>query len=175
MVAILIVKIRRIPNEEKKKEPELPQSPRIRALAEAVRHGTGTDAFWRDVAQSGTPLVEPAPAAQDGTSMVLLTFLWRGPVRNVTLLGSPSGNHDALQRLGDTDVWYQTYVVPASTRLSYQLAPNVPDSDAPAAIVPHVPHRRQEDLQRLHVTVHVADGVDPCVRRNGRLPPLCAE
>jgi hypothetical protein len=27
MVAILIVKIRRIPNEEKKKEPELPQSP----------------------------------------------------------------------------------------------------------------------------------------------------
>ncbi|WP_199033061.1 enterochelin esterase [Ralstonia sp. ASV6] len=113
--------------------PELPQSPRIRALAEAVRHGTGTDSFWHDVAQSGTPLVEPATAAQDGTPMVLLTFLWRGPVRNVTLLGSPSGNHDALQRLGDTDVWYQTYAVPASTRLSYQLAPNVPDSDAPAA------------------------------------------
>lgn len=113
--------------------PELPQSPRIRALAEAVHRGTGTDAFWRDVAQTGTPLVEPAPAAQDGTPMVLLTFLWRGPVRNVTLLGSPSGNHDALQRLGETDVWYQTYTVPASTRLSYQLAPNVPDSDAPVA------------------------------------------
>jgi len=70
---------------------------------------------------AGTPLVEPA-----GDGRFVLTFLWRGAERNVRLFGGPSAEHDDLQRLGATDVWYKSYTVPASTRLSYQLAPDVP-------------------------------------------------
>jgi len=102
---------------------DAPESPAIRALAQTLAAGGNTASFWRDISARGTPLVEPLPNKDE----VLLTFLWRGAQRNVRLLGSPSGDHDALTRLGNSDVWYHTYRVPASTRMSYQLAPDVPD------------------------------------------------
>ncbi|QGZ38058.1 enterochelin esterase family protein [Pseudoduganella flava] len=105
----------------------LPDSPRLRTLLAGLAQGTNTEAFWRGVTG---PLVETAgvtPAlAKDE---VLVTFLWRGARRNVRLLGGPSSDHDELQRLGASDVWYRSYRVPASTRLSYRLAPDVPEVD----------------------------------------------
>ena len=97
-------------------------SPRMAALAETLAQGGDTAGFWRAVAAEGTPLVEEAEAGE-----VVLTFLWRGAQRNVRLFGGPSSDHDWLDRLGDSDVWFKSFRVPRTTRLSYKLAPDVPD------------------------------------------------
>lgn len=97
-------------------------SPAMAALSAHVAGGGTTDAFWREVIRRGTPLTEPGP---DGS--VILTFLARGARSNVRLVGAPSGDHEWLQRLGDSDVWFKSFQVPADTRLSYKLAPDVPD------------------------------------------------
>ena len=55
-----------------------------------------------------------------------MTFLWRGARDNVFILGSPAGDHDPLFRLGNSDVWFRSYVVPADTVMQYKLAPDVP-------------------------------------------------
>lgn len=109
--------------------PEVIDSPRIRALQQALAAGGSTEAFWAEVQQRGTPLVEAdAEPAKDGT--VRVTFVWRGAQRNAWLFGAPSGNHEQLTRLGTSDVWYRSYRVPAGTRLGYKLAPDVPELNA---------------------------------------------
>ncbi len=97
-------------------------SPRLAALAQTLASGGATASFWDEVAQTGAPLVEPVDASRDR-----VTFLWRGAERNVRLFGGPSSDHAQLTRLGDSDVWYVSFVVPRSTRLSYRLAPDVPE------------------------------------------------
>lgn len=108
-----------VPVAEQKATAEPPLSREIAALAA----GGDVAAFWQSVAARGTPLVEPG--ARPGTAIV--TFLWRGAARNVRLFAAPSGDHDELRQLAGTDVWYASYAVPTSTRLSYQLAPDVPE------------------------------------------------
>ncbi|QIL44880.1 DUF3327 domain-containing protein [Acidovorax sp. HDW3] len=100
-----------------------PGSPRLRALVRTLAEGGVTEAFWAERAREGTPLVEPLPDGQ-----ALVTFLWRGnaQTRSVRLFGSPSGNHDPLQQLGASDVWWASFAMPLSARLSYRLAPDVP-------------------------------------------------
>ncbi|MBH0095679.1 DUF3327 domain-containing protein [Psychrobacter sp. NZS113] len=95
-------------------------SPKVSALRESLQKGESTDSFWADVEALGTPLIEETPS---GT---LMTFLARGDYRNIKLMGGPSNNHDALQRLADSDTWYKSFIVPKNTHLSYQIAPNVP-------------------------------------------------
>lgn len=110
-------------------------SPRLAALARSLEAGGTTDAFWSGVALAGTPLVEPVAAVTTGLPLPdegvsrqsVVTFLWRGARRNVRLFGGPSTDHDHLTRLGDSDVWFLSFVVPDDTRASYQLAPEVPD------------------------------------------------
>lgn len=97
-------------------------SPTMAALAKEIAAGSSSAAFWSQAETEGTPLVEPG---SDGQSIA--TFLWRGARRNVRLFGSPSGDHENLERIGLSDVWFKSFVVPADTRLSYQLAPDVPD------------------------------------------------
>jgi len=104
-----------------------PRSPRLQALQRQLAQGGGTEAFWREMAQQGTPLVEPWSEGER-----LVTFLWRGARHGVRLFGSPSGNHEPLQRLGASDVWWASFVMPRDVRLSYGLAPDVPDIDATA-------------------------------------------
>ncbi|MGE8364021.1 enterochelin esterase domain-containing protein [Cupriavidus sp.] len=144
---------------------DAPESPRLRALAGTLADGGGSAAFWEEMRRQGTPLVEPLGApgahrAENGAGdEVLVTFLWRGASHGVRLFGSPAGDHDELARLGDSDVWYRSYRLPASTRLSYQLAPDVPQFDAPA------PQRRRAILataQRdpLNARVFPGGGVD---------------
>ena len=110
---------------EQQRAPAALLSPALHQLAEQLKQGATTQAFWKDREHQGTPLVE---ALADSPNERLVTFLWRGARQNVRLFGSPSGGHDALQRLGDSDVWYATYRVPSSARLSYQLAPDVPEA-----------------------------------------------
>ena len=110
---------------------ELPalESPRLQALAQAIQRGAGSgvaaDAFWRRVQEEGTPMVEPLPGGQS-----LVTFLWRGQPRagmqGVRLFGSPAGNHEPLQHLDGSDVWWASFRMADNARLSYRLAPDVP-------------------------------------------------
>ncbi len=108
--------------------PETPlASPLLRRLQQTLADGGDTAAFWQRMQQQGTPLVEMEdvlPALGDHEALV--TFLWRGAKRNVRLFGAPSGDHDELHRLGESDVWYRSYRVPKSARIAYRVAPDVP-------------------------------------------------
>lgn len=97
-------------------------SPTIAAAAAEALKGRGTEAFWAGIEQDGTPLVEPSA---DG--MRIVTFLYRGAKHNARILGAPSADHDPLERIEGTDIWFKTYLLPASTRLSYQIAADIPD------------------------------------------------
>jgi len=134
--------VNRVPRAQQRAPVPGIASPRVAKLAAELAAGGSTDAFWREVAASGTPLVEPVPAQPARTDATiarglnppdeatrLVTFLWRGARDNVRLLGSPSGEHDTLRHLPGSDVWYRSYVVPAATRISYLLAPDVPELD----------------------------------------------
>lgn len=87
------------------------------------------ETFWKRVAQTGTPLVEPLD--QD-KQHVLVTFLWRGneTTRNV-LIWWPPFHQEATEEylmtlLGETDVWYRTLRLRREARFLYQLSPNDP-------------------------------------------------
>jgi len=112
----------RLTPEQQKLSPQPPLSSTIASLVADIAAGGTTDAFWKDVEQAGTPLVEPGPNGK-----AILTFLYRGARKSVRIFGAPSGDHDEMLRLAGTDVWYRSYLVPADTRLSYKLAPDVPD------------------------------------------------
>lgn len=103
----------------------LPTSPRLRALQQALAASGNTsatlDAFWQERQREGAPLIEPI-----STTESLVTFLWRGTHDNVRLFGSPSGNHDPLLQLAGSDVWWTSFRMPNTARLSYRLAPDVP-------------------------------------------------
>ncbi|MGN1055636.1 MAG: alpha/beta hydrolase-fold protein [Comamonas sp.] len=107
---------------------DTPMGPRLQALQQALQQGQGTSSFWREIAQHGTPLVEPWAQGQS-----LVTFLWRDRGNhNVRLFGSPSGDHNPLRRLPGSDVWWTSVVMDPRARLSYALAPDVPDIGQPA-------------------------------------------
>lgn len=105
----------------KRNEALTPESPTLLALEQALSRGGDTDAFWKARREQGTPLVEAIDASNKR-----VTFLWRGATSNVFVLGSPAGDHDPMFRLGQSDVWYRSYVVPADTLMQYKLAPDVP-------------------------------------------------
>ncbi|MEG0226454.1 MAG: enterochelin esterase [Comamonas sp.] len=105
---------------------------RLAALQQALARGEGaaaTQAFWREAQQRGTPWVEPWA---DGK--VLVSFVWRDQGNtNVRLFGSPSGNHNPLQRLAGSDVWWTSAVMDPRSHLSYAFAPDVPQLPAAQA------------------------------------------
>lgn len=107
---------------EQPKPEDTPMGPRLKKLQQALVQGQSTDAFWQQVQQQGTPLVEPWEGGQ-----LLVTFLWRDQGNhNVRLFGSPSGDHNPLRKLGGSDVWWTSVVMDPRARLSYALAPDVP-------------------------------------------------
>lgn len=106
-------------------------SPLLRQLQATLAAGGDSAAFWREVQARTTPLVEHPPGMPAGQRLV--TFLWRGARHGVRIHGGPASDHDELARLGNSDVWYRSYRLPASTRLSYRLAPDVPQLAAPPA------------------------------------------
>lgn len=112
--------------------PQAPlRSPRLQALAAQLAAGASSDAFWQEVAAQGAPLVEPWSDSER-----LVSFVWRGARHSVRLFGSPSGNHEPLQRLESgklpNDVWWASFVMPRDVRLSYAFAPDVRNIDGSA-------------------------------------------
>ncbi|MFG0286788.1 MAG: enterochelin esterase domain-containing protein [Rhodopirellula sp. JB044] len=116
-------------SEQKTPSPPL-ASPLLANLQGELDAGGNTDAFWERVTGTGTPLVETTnvrPPLKD--KEVLVTFLWRGARRNARLFGAPSGDHDEMHRLGNSDVWFRCYRVPSTARIDYRIAPDVPEFD----------------------------------------------
>lgn len=118
---------RRIAQRDQHASVEALASPTLQSLAEELAAGGNTAAFWARMAREGTPLIE---AAGDGEYLV--SFVWRGARHGVRLFGGPANDHLALRRLGKSDLWFSTVKVPATTRASYQLAPDVPEFAGPA-------------------------------------------
>ncbi|OAD85960.1 esterase [Comamonas thiooxydans] len=110
-------------------EPEPLRSPRLKALQAWLAQGGDSRGFWQEMEREGTPLIEPWDAEHQ-----LVSFVWRGAGQSVRLFGSPSGNHEPLQRLGSSDVWWGSFVMPRDARLSYGFAPDVPAVSADAMI-----------------------------------------
>ncbi len=103
-------------------------SPRLVILQHALEDGNiaALEAFWREVRQQGTPLIEPI---QDDTGHALVTFLWRAEeiVENVVVIGDLTGwdfDEGRMTNLPGTDLWYKTCRMGNDARTTYWLAPN---------------------------------------------------
>ncbi|TDR39953.1 enterochelin esterase family protein [Tahibacter aquaticus] len=102
------------------------QSPRLAALlAEVDRHDANAiDAFWREIETVHSPLIEDLPGHPDEA---LFTFLWRADpdedAINIRLGASfPTRTiNDPFSRLGNTSVWFTSYLMPRNARLIYRL------------------------------------------------------
>jgi enterochelin esterase family protein len=116
---------------------EPPVSPRLAGLQHELEAGSVASvvAFWHEVAQQGTPLIEPIEG--DGEH-VLVTFLWRAAeaIENVVVVLGLAGldyRRNQMARLLDTDIWYKSYRSRMDARFTYLLSPNdalVPVADA---------------------------------------------
>jgi enterochelin esterase family protein len=105
-----------------------PESPRLRALAAALRqHDDGAlAAFWKQLKSSHNPIIESVPGHPDDA---LFTFVWEaeeGEVAVNTLfngwfpLHTPRG-FDSFTRLADSNVWYTSYTLPRTAQIRYEL------------------------------------------------------
>ena len=106
-------------------------SPRITSLQQSLASGNTAvlDAFWHEMNQHGTPLIE---TIEGDETHRLVTFLWRdkGDTHNVVIFAGPAGwdhpEDNQMTRLPETDLWYRTYRVRADLRTIYLLSPNNP-------------------------------------------------
>ena len=117
-------RLRPAPIEDKYK------SPRMEDLRKQIAADpTSTEAFWKQIAQEGTPIVE---RMDKDSQHVLVTFLWRGTpeTRNVLVAFMPFAavrpQDYLMSRMSQTDVWYKTLRLPAAARFTYKLSPNDP-------------------------------------------------
>ncbi|MEM7538698.1 MAG: alpha/beta hydrolase-fold protein [Chloroflexota bacterium] len=106
------------------------ESPRLIALQQAITNGdeTAISTFWQEMAEQGTPLIEPIEG-DDGHRLV--TFLWRAETDLDTVivisdLVSYDFRDNQMTHMPDTDIWYRPYQFPADTRSFYKLSPNGP-------------------------------------------------
>ncbi len=104
-----------------------------RLRADAATIGAGAvEAFWRELENSGAPIVEPIPSDAEHS---LVTFVWRGSpqARNVVItdgvsvgVGGAEPLNSRMTRIDGTDVWYRSYVVRNDGRFTYALSENDP-------------------------------------------------
>jgi enterochelin esterase family protein len=111
------------PVQPKPKAPRRLDSPRLTALERKVKAGNraAIKQFWQEV-QGKAPLIETIPGDDQ---LRRVTFLWRGGAEasevrlEATILPDSEG---PLLRLPNTDVWFLTARVPATSRFLYNFA-----------------------------------------------------
>lgn len=104
-----------------------PTSPRLAALAAkvAARQRGAEDAFWKQAADEGTPLVEDI---KDPRGRLLVTFVYRArpDTRAVAVYNAPegmNGGYARLERLAGTGVFAYSALVDPRARFAYLFAP----------------------------------------------------
>src|SRR5262245_30218270 len=97
-------------------------SPRLAALATkvAAKQRGAEDAFWKQVADEGTPFVEDT---HDAKGRLLVTFVYRArpDTRVVAMYGAPGGaavGYAHLERLPGTGVFAHSTLVDPAARFS---------------------------------------------------------
>lgn len=111
-------------------------SPRLVALQQRLAGGdrAALDSFWQEVAERGTPLVEPIEGEADH---MLVTFLVRAEpdTVNAYVLSSLDRTFEAgrMTRMPQSDVYYKSYRVRNDARISYSISIN--DSEVPWRLV----------------------------------------
>ncbi|MET8472854.1 enterochelin esterase [Streptomyces sp. NPDC006422] len=105
------------------------------AAADAAGRALAVDAFWREAAARGTPLVEELDGDPDHRAV---TFLWRGhrATRQVLLLANRIGDRARLadslmERIPGTDVWHLGLRLRADHRGSYRIAADISAKEPP--------------------------------------------
>jgi hypothetical protein len=126
-----------------------PLSPRLAALQDRLKAGDrgALDSFWKEIKQSGAPMIEAAP---DDDREVLVTILWRGTegTRNVFVFQLP-GIDKPMTRLLDTELWYKTFRLQKGARFVYRLATNLPDPKEWTSLGRFVSAMRSDPLNPL--------------------------
>ncbi len=127
VLAFLLLSLQPAANAENDARTQ-PESPRLRALAAALdahdEHALA--AFWTKIAAEHTPLIESVPGRPQDA---LYTFLWRAEPDQVALNVRFNGmfpmhqatGFDPFTRLGESNVWYTSYVLDRTARLRYEL------------------------------------------------------
>jgi enterochelin esterase-like enzyme len=105
-----------------------PQSPRLLRLSADLdgKNPSALGAFWKEIDTGHTPMVEDVPNQPHDA---LYTFLIHADPADDAMnvrLGADfpmrTVNHtDTFQRLGASDVWYTSYVLPKASRIFYRL------------------------------------------------------
>jgi enterochelin esterase-like enzyme len=146
----------------------LPQSAQLAALSTALDNDKpgALAEFWASVAKQHSPLVEELPNRPDDA---LYTFLWRADladdVVNVRIgaVFPTRSDNDAFQRLGKTNVWYTSYVLPKSARLIYRIR-------APQGMQPSPLARDRFTVDGVRYEMF-RDPLNPSVFPEGSVPP----
>lgn len=85
------------------------------------------DAFWKEIKQRGTPIVEEIPEDEDH---VKVTFFWRGSenTKNVGLYGTlwMEPKKCQLENIPGTSIWTKSFVLEKDFRGVYFFSPNDP-------------------------------------------------
>ncbi|MFI6873298.1 alpha/beta hydrolase-fold protein [Streptomyces sp. NPDC050400] len=143
---------------------EGPGSPRLARLSKELRARgrTALDDFWRELAHTGGPLVEPVHGAPDER---LVTVVWRQdrPVTGVYVMANRvTDKHRArdgmMRRLDDTDLWYVGLRLPLGLRCGYRVHPFGPDDPWLTADGPRSGSSRGLPDDRSDPFNHRADG-----------------
>lgn len=103
-----------------------PQSAQLESLLAALdrNDASALGAFWKGVDEHHSPLIEELPGQPDDA---LYTFLWRADLAadavNIRLgaVFPTRTPNDAFQRLGTSNLWYTSYVLPKAARLIYRI------------------------------------------------------
>jgi len=126
-----------------------PSSPRLAALRNRIKSGDrdALDNFWKEIQQSGAPIVEPVGGNDRD---VLVTILWRAreETRNVFVFRVGEVNQP-MMRLLDTDLWYKTFQFQKGARFIYQLATNLPDPKEWGGVIRFANAMRNDPLNPL--------------------------
>jgi len=130
-------------------------SPRLAQLFAAPE---SLEAFWKEVAERGTPLVEPYAADEQ---FYLVTFVYRGTAstRGVLVSWFPYLQNDytgcLMQRWGETDLWYRTFLLRRGARMVYSLVEN------PGPSTLYLPARASQTLEKARWSTLERPGTDP--------------
>ena len=131
---------------------ERPVSPRLAALQDRLKSGDtrALDSFWKEITESGTPIIEPAAGSD-----VLVTMVWRAreETRNVFVFRLGDVNKP-MTRLLDTDLWYKTFRLPKGARFIYQFAANLPDPKEWGGVARFANVVQNDPLNPLQFTEH---------------------
>lgn len=131
------------------------KSPQLVALHHESTAGNSAavESFWRDIAEHGTPLIEPIP---DDDTHTFVTFLWRDtpdtecPVVMSPIM-EPTSRTLFLQRMSQlpgTDVWYATGRARTDLRATYALSTGAAFRDFDAVVTD--PARIEEAIDAFH-------------------------